>query len=56
MDLFILFGVWIAGTLIAVISIFMIIGNRVTEPRKDLERKVHRLENEVRVLKSREPK
>ncbi|MFG6149318.1 hypothetical protein [Halobacillus sp. B23F22_1] len=56
MDLFILFGVWITGTIITVLSIFMIIGSRITGPRKDLEQKVHNLEREVSILKSRKSK
>ena len=51
-DLILLFSIAFAGGIVAVISILVILGRKVTEPNKKLQQKIENLEEEVRKLKS----
>ncbi|MYL36908.1 hypothetical protein [Halobacillus litoralis] len=52
LDLMIFGVVAFVGGLAALIGFLIIIGRRITEPNKDLEQKVERLESEVKRLEN----
>ncbi|MCM3412679.1 hypothetical protein [Metabacillus litoralis] len=51
-DITFLFIMAFAGGIIAIIGILVILGRRITEPKKELQQKVENLEEEVRKLKN----
>ncbi|MDQ0232612.1 hypothetical protein [Metabacillus malikii] len=51
-DITFLFIMAFAGGTIAIIGISVILGRRITEPKKELQQKVKNLEEEVRKLKN----
>lgn len=52
-DIGLLFFMAFAGGIVAIIGFFFIVSQRITEPRKELQRKIEHLEEEVRELKNR---
>jgi hypothetical protein len=55
-DLFLLFGIAIGGGIIALLGLLAILGKKITEPRKELIKKIETLEHEVYTLEMKKDK
>jgi hypothetical protein len=55
-DLFLLFGIAIGGGIIALLGLLAILEKKITEPRKELIKKIETLEHEVYTLKMKKDK
>jgi hypothetical protein len=53
MDLWIFFGIAIAGGIVALLGFFVLIAKRVTEPTRALYQRIETLEKEIDDLKSK---
>ncbi|WP_179295457.1 hypothetical protein [Bacillus sp. FJAT-45350] len=52
-DIILFFIIAFAGGIIALVGFITIIGRRISEPKRELQQKVDKLENEVRQLKNK---
>ena len=51
-DIALLFIMAFAGGIVPIIGFFVILGRRISEPRKELQQKIDNLEEKVRKLKN----
>lgn len=51
-DIALLFIMALAGGIVAIIGIFVILGQKISEPKRELQQKIDNLEEEVRKLKN----
>ncbi|WP_179891172.1 hypothetical protein [Bacillus sp. AFS017274] len=51
-DVALLFIIAFAGGIIAIIGFFVILGRRISEPKKALQQRIDKLEEEVQILKN----
>lgn len=51
-DIALLFIIALVGGIVAIIGTFVLLGQRITAPKKELQQKIENLEEEVRKLKN----